>query len=131
MPNPEDLARLQAVARTKAAPTVQQANPTRTPVKSPNAMSLEEFMKRNKHARDLDGERADREKAIKGAQQKTGQRSNRNGRPNIRETDAMKKRAANKAAKEAREFFASIPESTKALMQNPILSGAVKKLVRH
>jgi hypothetical protein len=123
----EDRKRLLGIARTKAAPTVQQANPTRAPKKSPNAMSLDTFMKRNPSARDLDGERASRKKAIEGAQRNQGQRSNRGGRPNIRETDAMKKRAADKAAKEAGEYFSSLPDSTKALMNNPILSAEVKK----
>ena len=114
MPHPADLDRLRAAARTKAAPTVQQANPTRTPKKSPNAMSLEEFMKRNPKARDFDGERATRQKRIVKAQVKQGRR-----KPKVRQTGRSQR-------PNPRESI-PVPRSTRALMNNPILSREVKK----
>ena len=114
MPHPADIERLRAAAKTIAAPTVQQANPTRTPKKSPNAMSLEEFMKRNPSARDLDGEKANRQKKIKKAQVKKGTR-----KPKMRQTERSQRPNPRKSI--------PIPRSTKALLNNPILSREVKK----
>jgi hypothetical protein len=114
MPHPADIKRLQAAAKTRAAPTAQQANPTRTPKKSPNAMSLEEFMKRNPSARDLDREKANRQKKIKKAQVKQGRR-----KPSVRQTQRSQRPNPRESV--------PMPRSTRALMNNPILSREVKK----
>jgi hypothetical protein len=113
---------LKGAGKTTAAPTTRQANPVRTPRKTAGKMSLDEFMKRNPSARDLDKEKADK---VKAAQERKGQRSNkgRSGRPNVRETMRSRRGTEQQAQQEA-----PVDAPTKALAQNKILAAAVLKL---
>jgi hypothetical protein len=124
-------------ARTRQAPTVQEANPVRPPVKSPNAMSLEEFMNRNKHAVDLDGVRAARQrKKLENAQAAQGQRSNsgpgnqpRNGRPNVRQTERSQRDDPRKPVPYGNNAEPPLTRAQSAIMSNDILREALKKLL--
>jgi hypothetical protein len=87
--------RIRGAIKTLQAPTVQEAHPTIPPVKSPNAMSLEEFMKRNPWARDRD--------QIRKAQEEQGKRPKKKGQPKTRETERSKRDDPRKSVPVARK----------------------------
>jgi hypothetical protein len=129
-----------AAARTANAPTVQEANPVRPPVKSPNAMSLEEFMRRNPHAIDRDAEKkkeeARKKQRIERAQAAQGQRPNsgpgnrpRNGRPNIRDTERSLRDDPRKSVPYGNNARPPLTRAQSAIMSNDILREALKKLL--
>jgi hypothetical protein len=125
-------------AKTRQAPTVQEANPVRPPVKSPNAASLdrfmtsEQFLNRNPGAVDLDKQR----KKIAEAQAAQGQRSNsgpgnqpRNGRPNVRQTKRSERDDPRKSVPYGNNAKPPLTRAQSAIMSNDILREALKKLL--